>query len=532
MPTLMPPLLPDAPPLAVRADCGLEALPGADPDPGLDPSPSARTLAALLDRCQAFSPEYGGGLSTHLPMALQALQGLGAPPARLHALFDAIAPRLPLRPVAAGRRQDGPQDGAQDFPQDSPQDGPQDSPQDGPQDGPQDHPQGHPQAPPQGRPPNTPPGPAMPALARPDDWPALLGRINAFEPLRQALAHLAARDGLAATLASALPLLMPGVAAVALHGLIRSAHGVAAGHADELVSGLAYWAARHAPLVAPAPASASASVSVSAAATPPPHTLSLAAWLAGLQALPMPVGAASNRIHQRMQAHAGVAGFAAVAGALALDDRTLDALARHAAGLYAASGNFTVLHLVTGCQAMRVLLPWLADAPGALRPFTIAAAAALRASGLRQIDRADPPGDPLASLATSPAGKQAENQAENQAAGPTAVPAQNLADNPTTSPAGNPATSRGASPTDAPPAAPLPWAEAVRRAIASDDEHVIKLVQACRCHHAATGAAVFQAAACRAVQNGLPTTPPTTPPATPPTTSPTTPPTKPPLTPP
>ena len=520
MPTLMPPLLPDAPPLAVRADCGLEALPGADPDPGLDPSPSARTLAALLDRCQAFSPEYGGGLSTHLPMALQALQGLGAPPARLHALFDAIAPRLPLRPVAAGRGQDSPQDG----PQDSSQDDLQDGLQDGLQDSPQNHPQGHPQAPPQGRPPNTPPGPAMPALARPDDWPALLGRINAFEPLRQALAHLAARDGLAATLASALPLLMPGVAAAALHGLIRSAHGVAAGHADELVSGLAYWAARHAPLVAPAPAPASASASASAAATPPPHTLSLAAWLAGLQALPMPVGAASNRIHQRMQAHAGVAGFAAVAGALALDGRTLDALARHAAGLYAASGNFTVLHLVTGCQAMRVLLPWLADAPGALRPFTIAAAAALRASGLRQIDRAGPPWDPLASLATSLAGKQAENLAKNRAETQANNQAENPTTSPATSPAGNPATSRGASPTDAPPAAPLPWAEAVRRAIASDDEHVIKLVQACRCHHAATGAAVFQAAACRAVQNSLPAPPPTTPPTTPPT--------KPPLTPP
>ena len=353
----------------------------------------------LLDRCQAFSPEYGDGLSTHLPMALQALHGLGAPPARLHALFDLIAPRLPLRPHSAGHRHD------------SPQGSPQDSP----------------------------PGHALPALARPDDWPLLRGRIEAIETLRQALAHIAARDGLATTLSTALPLLMPGVAAVALHGLIRSAHGVAAGHADELISGLAYWAARHAPLVAPACA-----LPIPSPAGP---LRPLAAWLAGLQALPMPVGAASRLIAQRMQAHAGVAGFAAVAGSLALDAQTLDALASHAASLYAARGNFTVLHLVTGCQAMRVLMPWLADVPGALRHFSIAAAAALRASGLRQIDLA--------------------------------------------------------SPTPNPTAAPLPWAETVRLAIASDDEHVIKLVQACRCHHAASGAAVFQAAASRAVQDSI-----------------------------
>ncbi len=354
-------------------------------------------------------------------MALQALHGLGASPARLHALFDRIAPRLPLRC------------GLADSPQDSPQD--------------------------------PSPGNSPPALARPDEWPARLGRIDAFETLRQALTHIATRDGLAATLAAALPLLMPGVAAVALHGLIRSAHGVAAGHDDELVSGLAYWAARHALLVPPGTAG------------PGPATRSLAAWLAGLQALPMPVGTLSNRIQQRMLAHAGVAGFATVAGALALDDGTLDALAQHAAGLYAASGNFTVLHLVTGCQAMRVLLPWLADGPAALRPFSIAAAAVLRASGLRQIEVAGP--------------------SRGQSANSTASPADNPPNNPT----------------GAPPATPLPWAETVRRAIANDDEHVIKLVQACRCHHAATGAAVFQAAASRAVQDSRPEPPSAKPPS-------------------
>src|SRR5688572_7119209 len=42
-------------------------------------------LARLLSDAEAFDPEYGGGLTNHLPMALIALDQMGATPAQLSA---------------------------------------------------------------------------------------------------------------------------------------------------------------------------------------------------------------------------------------------------------------------------------------------------------------------------------------------------------------------------------------------------------------------------------------------------------------
>ena len=139
-----------------------------------------------------------------------------------------------------------------------------------------------------------------------------------------------------------------------------------------------------------------------------------------------------------MQAWARTEDFARVAPRLVLQPDTLDLLARTAAGLYAATEDFTVLHIVTACHAMRQLAAWWGDETAALRHFSIAVAAALRAS--------DVPAElPLA------------------------------------------------------PTSDLAWPEIVQRAIASDDEHVVKLVQACRLHEAATRAPEFRQAAARAV---------------------------------
>ena len=118
---------------------------------------------------------------------------------------------------------------------------------------------------------------------------------------------------------------------------------------------------------------------------------------------------------------------------------TLPRLAMLAAERYAARAEFTVLHLVTSAHATRVLLPWL-DADErrpALRHYAGAAAAA------------------WATLPHAPA----------------------------------PATHFEI----------LPWTEVVARAIESDDEHVIKLVDSCRELEAALGGAVWVRAASRAV---------------------------------
>jgi Questin oxidase-like len=118
---------------------------------------------------------------------------------------------------------------------------------------------------------------------------------------------------------------------------------------------------------------------------------------------------------------------------------TLPRLAMLAAERYAARAEFTVLHLVTSAHALRVLLPWL-DADErlpALRHYAGAAAAA---------------------WATLPRGSVAPTHSDI-----------------------------------------LPWSQIVARAIESDDDHVIKLVDSCRELEAALGGAVWTRAASRAV---------------------------------
>ena len=119
---------------------------------------------------------------------------------------------------------------------------------------------------------------------------------------------------------------------------------------------------------------------------------------------------------------------------------TLPRLAMLAAERYAARAEFTVLHLVTSAHAMRVLLPWLAaeDRLTALRHYAGSAAAA---------------------WATLPREHKG-------------VPVQ---------------------------VHMLPWPEIAARATASDDDHVIKLVDSCRELESSQGGAVWSRAASRAV---------------------------------
>lgn len=345
------------------------------------------TLMRLLDRCQSFLPEYGAGLSTHLPMALQALHALGAPPTRLEALFALHAPKLSPRSAA-------------------------------------------------GAPP-----------AHPQPWPVLRGQFEQFEALAAMFDAALRAEGLGPVLRRTLPRLLPGVATAAFHGLIRTAHGVAGGHAGELSTGLAYWAAHFAPLITTHPGAAFDEEN----APPGQPELDLPAWLAAVLALPGPADANGWLIMSRMKAWAQQPGFAELAPRLRIEPDTLDALAHVAAKLYAASGDFTTLHLVTACQALRELTPWVGDNKKALRWFSMAAAAALRAS------RSPVSIDQIAAL---PSGAISPEQSPN----------------------------------------PLPWPAIVQRAINSTDEHVIKLVRACQAHEAATADAVFRSAASRAVQ--------------------------------
>lgn len=198
-------------------------------------------------------------------------------------------------------------------------------------------------------------------------------------------AHFAARIaelGAGAALREALALLLPGAGAIAFHGLIRTGHAVLAGHDGELAAGLAHWASHF--------------VLLTTADDGPP--LALPDWLQALATLPCPDYPSSTLISGRMQAWLGSPAFSAVAGRLHHGPDTLRDLALLAACTYAATRNFTVLHLLTACHAMSVLQPWW-PSPELARGFSIAAAAGLLASGAAPAQVLDrPPSRPWPAL--------------------------------------------------------------------------------------------------------------------------------------
>jgi len=325
------------------------------------PETTASTLLQLLDDGARIDPEYGDGLSNHLPMALAALARLGAGPRRLRDFADAYARQKPLREASAPA--------------------------------------------------------AWPAG---DPWQGRFGERAAWPAYRSLFREWLAHETAAPVLRQALPPLMRGCGGAAFHGLIRTAYALQCRHGGELADALAYWACRWMDLGEPQPGGRTVD---------PWGVLKVLAIAPTKEPL----------IALRMLTAARRRAFEPAAAALRLDAGSLPRLARLAARLYARSGNFTALHLVTSAHALRVLLPFIEEPVPALGCYWRAVVAGFVASRL------------------SPA-----------------------------------ALGR------APP--PRPWSELVGAALASDDDHLIKLVDACREEQQAHGGAPdWQRAATRGV---------------------------------
>jgi len=90
--------------------------------------------------------------------------------------------------------------------------------------------------------------------------------------------------------------------------------------------------------------------------------------------------------------------YSELGGALAVEDVAPEALlldlAKACAARYAATGNFTVLHMATASRALRVLARWLPTAPGALAPLLHAVAAAQLAARAAPLLRDASDGEP------------------------------------------------------------------------------------------------------------------------------------------
>lgn len=343
---------------------------------------SESAMEDLRQRLRAathWDAEYQGHLSNHLPMALAALQRLGATPARLDDYTARYTQRL------------------------------------------------H-------------PAPAIEPWPVGAPWRERFGDTWAWPAYRDFFRQWLAHEGTYDVLQQALPYLMQGCGAAAFHGLIRCAYAFESGAPDELADALAYWACRWMDL-GPAPAAGGTRGPRAA----PALQAQPARLLPALAALP---ASGAGFIAHRMQAAA--TGRAAarrlddVLAQLRLNEGTLPRLARCSAQLYARTGSFTVLHLVTSAEALRMLLPLL-DEPGPAVAF----------------------------------------YARAWAAGVVAARLQ---------PAAIAARSR--------PQPLLDWPALAAAAVASDDDHLVKLVDACQQAQAAHGGAPdWQRAASRAVQD-------------------------------
>jgi hypothetical protein len=340
-----------------------------------------------LSRLAVTGPEFGGGLSNHGPMAAEALVRLGRADAVPHWL-DGYLPRLDDAPSASDRITDA------TWPQ------------------------------------------ALGSLNRVADWEAYFRAQLAEERWQDVFARW-------------WPRLLPGVAAAATHGVIRTSHAArslalaeAAGTRDdaerrgELARGLAYWAASYVEL----PGAGLPGAGPAAAG----H-LELTAAIRALPVLAEPP--AGDTITGRLKA--GLArepGFGPAVAALRppADPRAaLRDLAREFAGIFLVYGTdrpITFLHAVTAPVAAYSVLPLL------------------------PADLARPTRDALWRVAAALYSVHAGD----------------------------------VTPRPLPAADPPPPDDLTDRAVATGDEHAIKLTEACLRVHAETPDPVFLHAAARA----------------------------------
>ena len=329
------------------------------------------TLSELLERPRPFDPEYRGGLSDHLPMALVALSRMGASPERLRSFARHYERRL------------------------------------------------EPAAPP--------------------------GQVLSTETFRRHLGHRAHYPDFLATLQQriasqqwpqilrdVLPVLMPGCAAAAFHPLIRLSFAIETQTSSEMAIALAYWASRFLRLGGNA-------VEAQSPLSPDPKAL--------LQRLADDTGFKhrpdqDSLIDAEMKRATSSPEFAPVMFWLEIMPDTMQRLARAVLEVYAATADFTALHMVTAVQAARIVLPCCGAPETATRYLWQAIAAAYLSIGK------------------------------------PAIPEMPALD-----------------PVDAPE-----WPSILEAACEAEDEHVIKIVYSCWAEHAAYNDPLYRAVAGRAIQ--------------------------------
>ncbi|WP_237055600.1 questin oxidase family protein [Microbulbifer sediminum] len=164
-----------------------------------------------------------------------------------------------------------------------------------------------------------------------------------------------------------IPPLLPSIATAAFHGLIRTAYGIDAGHLQEIAMGLAYWNLEYYTLE-----------------SSNEHTdLSAAEVIEDVRRRFPRIEVAPGNISDHMHAVTGQDGWADTP--IQPSQLSLQDIARTALDAYCGTRDFTLLHGVTGCHALRLILPFCPDPEAAMRYFWEGLVIAYLSTGPKEI---------------------------------------------------------------------------------------------------------------------------------------------------
>jgi hypothetical protein len=268
-------------------------------------------LNSLLEQAGKYHPVYGGGLATHLPMVLIALNSLNASDDTLLRTFNASVGDLELIGDVN-------------------------------------------------------------ASACVDELTQALGDAASFRGYLGYFNRELARHGISSVLRQSLPVLMPGIAASAFHALIRLAYAIEAGCTSEVAVALAFWCAEY------------QAFELSRERTDeslPGILTRLSATTAHHRFSPGIIVDRMAEINLLLQRDAAMVQPSSI---------TLAQVRAFAAKAFFLKDDFTLLHTVTGCHALSLLLPYLDDEEAGLREFWKAVLVAYLSTGLGHEDNALP----------------------------------------------------------------------------------------------------------------------------------------------
>ncbi|NKC32671.1 questin oxidase family protein [Falsiroseomonas selenitidurans] len=193
-----------------------------------------------------------------------------------------------------------------------------------------------------------------------NDWTARLGDRRAEAAYRAFFRLELGRLGSPRALQRQyLPRLLPGIAASALHALMRLAYAVDSGTPSEVAAALGYWAATYLPL--------GEGIGAAAVTDQPAGVLLAVAAKPALRAMEFDDGL----LWHAMRRTAAMPDFAAVHDWLAVQPDSIARMARDSLLLFGATLDFCALHALTGTHWLRLVLPALdpADQSRAIRFF-------------------------------------------------------------------------------------------------------------------------------------------------------------------